>query len=111
MPHLQFKTNTRPGPEAARELSALVASLLEKPQSYVQIVIEPGLLMTFGGTSEPTAFIELSSLGLNEIQAGRCSEKLCAWCQETLSIPPDRVYLRCADHPRALWGWNGNTFA
>ncbi|MEM6884299.1 MAG: phenylpyruvate tautomerase MIF-related protein [Verrucomicrobiota bacterium] len=114
MPLVQFQTNKflsdGGGEAAAQELSALMAELLGKPESYVQVVVEGGKTMSFGGTTEPTAFIQLSSLGLNEEQASTCSKRLSQWMEERFSIDAKRIYIKMADHPRGLWGWNGGTF-
>ncbi|MEM1157057.1 MAG: phenylpyruvate tautomerase MIF-related protein [Verrucomicrobiota bacterium] len=114
MPLIQFQTNqflSDGGASAAsQELSALLAELLQKPESYVQVVVEGGIMMSFGGTTDPTALLQLSSLGLSERQAAECSKRLCRLMEERFSIPAGRVYIKMADHPRKLWGWNGGTF-
>ncbi|NJL44868.1 MAG: hypothetical protein HC922_02185 [Leptolyngbyaceae cyanobacterium SM2_3_12] len=41
-----------------KDLSASLASHLGKPESYVMTAFEPGVPMTFGGTTEPVCYIE-----------------------------------------------------
>ncbi len=114
MPLVQFQTNkflSSGGSEAAAlELSKLIAETLAKPESYVQVVVEGGKTMAFGGTLDPNAFIKLTSLGLDKKKAAEFSKRLCRFVEERFSIPADRVYIKMADHPRAFWGWNGGTF-
>jgi len=114
MPLVQFQTNkflSNGGSEAAAlELSALVAETLGKPEAYVQVVVEGGKTMSFGGSLDPNAFIKLSSLGLDKTQAAAFSKRLCRFAEERFSVSAERVYIKMADHPRAFWGWNGGTF-
>jgi phenylpyruvate tautomerase PptA (4-oxalocrotonate tautomerase family) len=114
MPLVQFQTNKflsdGGGDAAAIEISKLVAEVLEKPEAYVQVVIEGGKTMSFGGTVDPTAFMKLSSLGLDKKKAAEFSKRLCRFAEERFSISQERVYIKMSDHPRALWGWNGGTF-
>lgn len=114
MPHLHFQTSEflseGARDAAALELSKKIAELLSKPESYVQVRIDSGCTMSFGGESGKTAFVELFSLGLKEEDAGRCSAELCSLIEERFSIPASRIYLKMADHPRGMWGWDGQTF-
>lgn len=114
MPLVQFQTNkflSSGGSEAAAlELSKLIAETLNKQEAYVQVVVEGGKTMTFGGTLDPNAFIKLSSLGLKKEIAAGFARRLCHFAEERFSIPADRVYIKMDDHPRAYWGWNGGTF-
>jgi phenylpyruvate tautomerase len=114
MPYLHFQTSVflsdGARDAAASEFSQKVAELLAKPESYVQVRIDGGCTMSFGGETGKTAFVELYSLGLDEEAASECSRELCALIEERFSIPADRVYLKMADHPRGMWGWDGQTF-
>lgn len=114
MPYLHFQTSEfmSEGARAAAcsEFSGKIAELLSKPESYVQVRIESGCTMSFGGETGKTAFVELFSLGLDEATAAACSEALCQLIEERFSIPANRIYLKMADHPRGMWGWDGQTF-
>lgn len=114
MPTLHFQTSEflseGARAAAAREFSQKIADLLSKPESYVQVRIEGGCAMSFGGEMGKTAFVELYSLGLKEEPARMCARELCELIEERFSIPPDRTYIKMADHPREMWGWNGQTF-
>jgi len=114
MPFVQFQTNQpldEGGAEAvALELSKRTAEILGKPESYVQVLVEGAKTISFGASMEPSAFITLNSLGLDQVQAAEFSKLMCSLAEERFSIPADRIYLKMADHPRAFWGWNGGTF-
>lgn len=92
-----------------KSLSALVARELSKPEAYVLIDLKDGCTMSFGGTSEPLAHVQLDSLGFAK-QPAELSATLCAHLQEQLQLEPARIYIKFTDHPRHMYGWNGKTF-
>jgi phenylpyruvate tautomerase PptA (4-oxalocrotonate tautomerase family) len=114
VPTLIIKTNaeitTDDGASLIRRASGEVATLLGKPERYVMVILEPTPLMCFGGDTAPLAYLELKSLGLPEAQTPELSAALCGLLQETLGIPPDRVYIEFASPPRHLFGFNAGTF-
>ncbi|MCD6339500.1 MAG: hypothetical protein J7M29_09010 [Verrucomicrobia bacterium] len=93
------------------ELTDQVAGLLGKPKQFVQIVAETGLPMFFAGTGEPTAFVELRTLGLPPDRISPLTEALCRFLHERVGTPPDRIFINYFDMPRTHWGWNNRTFA
>ena len=114
MPYLKISTNKaiddNSEKDIALEASSLVATILNKPESYVMTEINSGVSMTFGGSTEPLAYLELKSIGLPEEQTATFSGSLCAFIYERLGITPDRIYLEFSDAQRNMWGWNGSTF-
>ena len=114
MPFLRIQTS-KPLDEAeaaslAARASALVAEQLGKPERYVMTSVESNPAMTFAGTSEPLAFLELKSIGLPESITATVSEALCQLvCSET-GTDPARIYIEFTDAPRKMWGWNNGTF-
>ncbi|GAB0147534.1 phenylpyruvate tautomerase MIF-related protein [Marichromatium gracile] len=114
MPTLQLHTNVTVAPERRAELlarlSAAVAELLGKPESYVMVLLDDGCALSFGGSTEPTALLELLSLGLPESETPRHARALCALCETLLGVPERRVYIDFRSPPRHLFGWNGGTF-
>ena len=113
MPYLKIQTNQAVTPDQAQALiskaSNLVASELGKPESYVMVAFPPPVPMLFAGTDEPTAYLELKSIGLPESKTANLSKALCNLMAD-LNISPNRVYIEFADAPRAMWGWDGRTF-
>lgn len=114
MPYLKIQSNQtiEASKQAAllTKASALVATELGKPEAYVMVNIEPTRPMIFAGIDEPTAYLELKSIGLAESQTKPLSAALCQLIQNHLNIAQDRIYIEFTDAPRNMWGWNGSTF-
>ena len=113
MPYLKIQTNQHLDPEQSHTLinkaSKLVASELGKPENYVMVALTPPVPMLFAGSNEPTAYLELKSIGLPESRTADLSMALCNLMAD-LNIDPNRVYIEFADAPRSMWGWDGKTF-
>ena len=113
MPYLKIQTNQTVTPDQAQALiskaSKLVASQLGKPENYVMVALTPPVPMLFAGSNEPTAYLELKSIGLPEPRTAELSKTLCHLMTE-LNISQNRVYIEFTDAPRAMWGWDGKTF-
>ena len=81
MPLLRIQTNAAIDDQTNElllgEASKVVARELGKPESFVMIAVEAATQMMFAGSSSPTAFLELRSIGLNEIAAPSLSQALC----------------------------------
>ena len=73
------------------------------------VSLEGAVPMLFGGTEEPSAFLELRGIGLPPAKAGPLSRLLCGLMESELGIRQDRVYINFADVPPNLWGCNGKT--
>jgi len=114
MPYLKLETNQTLSPESCQQLlknlSQSVAQILGKPEDYVMIGIEASKPMFFAGNSQPTAFIELKSLGLPEAQTTSFSKALCEHIEAQMGIKADRIYIEFSGPARHMWGWNGKTF-
>jgi phenylpyruvate tautomerase PptA (4-oxalocrotonate tautomerase family) len=114
MPLLKIQSNQPVENAAAEQListaSKLVAEQLGKPESYVMVALEPPVPMSFAGSTDPLAYLELKSIGLPQDKTPALSAALCDLMRDSLGIEPGRVYIEFADAPRAMWGWNGGTF-
>jgi phenylpyruvate tautomerase len=114
MPYLRIQTNLPLNKKADRTMlkqaSALVAAELGKPEDYVMVAVQPDTPMSFAGTDDPAAFIELKGIGLPAAKSQRLSQVLSGLVNQHLGIPIDRIFLNFADVPPNLWGWNGDTF-
>ena len=112
MPYIKVQTSkqiTAPE-EFLQKISALTATELEKPESYVMTALEDDMVMTLGGTPEPAAFVELMSIGLTEEETGNLSEVLCAALNQELGLDGDRIYINFHSVSGSMWGWKGSTF-
>ena len=91
-------------------LSQIVAEELGKPESYVMVSLHHNPNMLFAGSSEPLAYCELKSLGLQESQTKNLSYKICKCIEELFYISPRRTYIEFTAPPRCMWGWDSKTF-
>ncbi len=114
MPYMKIDTNLSIDNETLQALLARVSSkvstFLGKPERYVLIHINPGQALSFAGSQEPLAYIELKSIALPSEKTGQLSRELCDFLSDTLSIPPQRIYIEFSDIKRSMWGWNNKTF-
>ena len=114
MPLLKIQTNQELDSQQQNQLlseaSQLVAHELGKPENYVMVTIEPPVPMSFAGSTEPAAYLELKSIGLPESKTKDLSSALCNLIESKTHIGKGRIYIEFADAPRAMWGWNGGTF-
>ena len=97
MPYLKIQTNQNLPVDSARQLakqaSTLVATLLGKPESYVMTSVENNPAMTFAGTDEPLAFLELKSIGLPESITADTSRALCELVSAETAVETTRIYI------------------
>lgn len=114
MPYLMLQTNlVIPLEETTpllENLSEAVAKALGKPESYVMVALADGTPMLFAGSDEPTAYLELKSLGLPDAMTPALSRTLCGLIEQQLEIDQDRIYIEFSSPADHLWGWNGETF-
>ncbi|SDH37790.1 phenylpyruvate tautomerase MIF-related protein [Halanaerobium congolense] len=112
MPFIKVQTNqkVKKEEELLKKLSAEMAEQLGKPESYIMTALEAELKMTFGGSKEKTAFIEVKSIGLKQSMTEELSQFICEFIEQELEIEQDRIYIEFADAPGAMWGWDGGTF-
>lgn len=117
MPLIRIVTSvaaTAQGPTDAllRDLSALLARELGKPESYVMTCLEPAARMTFGGTDGPTCYVEVKNVGtLAPATTARLSAAVTERLAAALGIVPERIYIEFSDARPHMWGHAGDTFA
>ena len=113
MPRLTVQTNIADDKitdDLIRQLSAKVAQLLSKPEQYVAVHVQAGQRLSFGGTHEPAALIELVSIGLPSDQTATISNALMSLLEDNLHIKADRMFLKFNDVAGNMMGWNKGTF-
>lgn len=114
MPYLSIQTNVtvdeNQSPALLKKISASVAEMLGKPESYVMVALESAAPLIFGGSDQPAAYLQLKSLGFPESSTPEFSKFLCELMQSELSVPVERVYIEFSGPPRHMWGWNNKTF-
>lgn len=116
MPLIKVQTSVT-APAAAdvtamlKRLSASLATHLGKPESYVMTAFEPGVAMTFGGTTDPVCYVEIKSVGtMSPAQTQSMSQDFCQQIQQAIGVPANRTYIEFADAKGVMWGWNQSTF-
>lgn len=114
MPLMKLSTSVTLSDEKRNELldslSKILAETIGKPEQYVMVTISTES-MIMSGKKGDSAFADVRSIGgLNRDTNRKIAQRLCLLLKESLSIPPDRVYLNFADVSSGNWGWNGSTF-
>ena len=112
MPFIKVQTNqsVENKEELLKKLSAEMAEKLGKPESYVMTGLDSELTMTFGGSTEKTAFIEVKSIGLSESMTDDLSKFICDFLEKEVGVNKNRVYIQFVDAPGSMWGWDSGTF-
>jgi hypothetical protein len=95
-----------------KDLSARLAQHLKKPEAYVMTCLLPRTRMTFGGTTDPTCFVEIKNIGvLSPELTEKMSGDVCAVLEAALGVPQSRIYIEFCEAKPHLWGHDGGTFA
>jgi phenylpyruvate tautomerase PptA (4-oxalocrotonate tautomerase family) len=112
MPVLKVQTNAVIEDKEAfmQEATALLSKVLGKPAQYIMIIPESGTDMMFAGNREPALFAELKSISLPEDETAAISAELCAFLENSLGVPQNRMYIEFSNAERHMFGWNGGTF-
>lgn len=116
MPLLNIFTSAEPPPPdkadaLLKALSAELAALLGKPESYVMTCLVPRTRMTFGGTTAPACYVEVKSIGrITPDSTKKISAFVCTRLADAIGVPQDRIYLGFEDVAPHLWGHDGDTF-
>lgn len=111
MPILKIQTNQaiKNKPTFKQEASMMIKELLQKPEDYIMVVIQEADML-FAGDDAPCIYTELKSIGLPEQQTKAFSDVICAFFEEQLNVPKNRVYIEFTSTERHMLGWNGKTF-
>ena len=112
MPYLKIQSNTEISDKKIiiDEMTELIKEILGKPDRFIMIAVENKIEMSFAGSDEPTAFVELKSIDLPGNKTAVLSDRICWLLNHQLGIPADRVYIEFSDAPRNMFGWDGATF-
>lgn len=110
MPSLKFETSVTLSQaqeqSLALEISHLSAELLNKPLAVIQVRIESGVTIAFGGKIVPdSAFLGIALIG--EINP-EIKKELPAKFAELFSkygIDPKHIFLNYQETTPAAWGW------
>ncbi|KAL0410271.1 UNVERIFIED_CONTAM: Macrophage migration inhibitory factor [Sesamum latifolium] len=108
MPTLNLFTNVPVDAVVASDIlkdaTKAVAKIIGKPESYVMILVNGGVPISFGGTEEPAAYGELISIGgLGPSVNAKLSATIAEILQTKLSIESSRFYIKFYDSAPILW--------
>ncbi len=111
MPFINVRTSLPAVADAdglLKELSAALAQQTGKPEMYVMTLLETGVPMTFAGSSEPCAYVEIKSIG--SLRPPAMTASFGELIEARTGIPAQRIYVAFEDVKGSNWGWNGTTF-
>lgn len=117
MPLLQLQTSAQVAPAGdptglLKDLSALLARELGKPEAYVMVSFQHCSQLLFGGTDEPACFAVLKNIGtFTPSQTDKLSALLCAKLSPAFGVPANRIYIEFVDAKPHLWGYDSGTFS
>ena len=91
-------------------LSKAVAGTIGKPEQYVMVTIGQAAIVMSGKAGD-AAFVDIRSIGgLTGDVNRKLSQQVGKLFNDSLGIPPDRIYLNFTEVKAGNWGWNGSTF-
>jgi phenylpyruvate tautomerase len=95
----------------ALALSKDISKLMNKPEAFVQAIVDDDVTIVFGGSAAPSAFVVLRGIGGLSPEVNKTlSKAICARLKESFAIEPGRVYINFENLKGSDWGWNGETF-
>ena len=108
---LSRKLDTPVQERLALDLSSATATILGKPEDYVQVVVSDGAVMTFAGKRvDDSAFVRVYSIGEYKPEACRKLSAEYAALFQKAGVAPARLYINFCVQTGSNWGWNGETF-
>jgi phenylpyruvate tautomerase len=91
-------------------LSNILAQATGKPEEYVMVTLNPTAMLMSGKPGE-AAFVDIRGIGgLSGDVNRQLSQKVCRLLNESLGVPPNRIYLNFTEVDAGNRGWKGNTF-
>jgi phenylpyruvate tautomerase PptA (4-oxalocrotonate tautomerase family) len=91
-------------------LSKTVAETIGKPEQYVMVSASQAAMQMSGNPGD-AAFVDVRSIGgLTHDVNRKLSQKVCKLLNDSIGVPPNRIYLNFSDVEASHWGWNGSTF-
>jgi phenylpyruvate tautomerase len=91
-------------------LSKTLAEITGKPEEYVMVTAGQSAMLMSGKPGD-AAFVDIRGIGgLSGDVNRQLSQKVCRLLNESLGVPPNRIYLNFTEIEAGNWGWKGNTF-
>ena len=111
MPLINLKTSldvSYDHEELLIEFSKEISRLTNKPEHYVMTIIEKNIPMSFAGSTDPCAYVDMKSIG--SLQPREMSQSICNIINKFTGISPSRIYINFVDISADKWGFNSSTF-
>lgn len=113
MPYIATKVTTPLTKETTDRLSAaygkLIALFPGKTERWLMLDFTGDARMTFAGTDEPCAMIEVALFGkADDASYDKMTAAVCDLIEKECAIPGDRIYVKYEEVEH--WGWNGGNF-
>jgi phenylpyruvate tautomerase PptA (4-oxalocrotonate tautomerase family) len=110
MPMIKLHSSKEIPDDLLKELSAIVAETIGKPEKYVMVVTDTAAMMMSGSKGD-AVYAEVKSIGgLSRVVNHEITMKICVLLNDHLGIPQDRIYVTFQSVEPDHWGWNGSTF-
>lgn len=98
--------------EFVHTLSRVLAKELNKPESYLMILVNYANHMAFGGSNAPACYAELKNIGEFTPEATvHLSQLLCTQLSEGLGVAKNRIFIEFSNPAPHLFGFDSETFA
>ncbi len=110
MPTLHIHSNIPPDEDSFTDFTAkateLLSGVLEKNASFIQVVYTRSMI-EFGNQPGPSAFVELTSVDLQQRQVEELVEPLSKLLERNLGFLPPTTYIHFHALDRKHCVWNG----
>lgn len=110
MPSLKFETSAvlseAQEQAIALEISTLAAKLLNKPLAVIQVRVESGVTISFGGEiTQDSAFLGIALIGAIAPETKKELPAKFAELFAKYEINPKRIFLNYQETEPSAWGW------
>ena len=95
--------------ELAKEAMKILSEVIGKPIKYCSSQVFE-TIGGFGGEVEPSAFIDVKSIGGLKGKQKDLSDKFCTIIENKTSIKGDKIYLNFTEFIGENWGFNHKSF-
>jgi phenylpyruvate tautomerase len=114
MPLLKLETTVALSEEKRKallaDLSGVMAETIGKPEEYVMVTVNPAAIFMSGKAGD-AAFVDVRSIGgLSGGVIRKLCQEICRLLNQSLGVPPNRIYLNFREIEAGNWGWDGKTF-
>jgi phenylpyruvate tautomerase len=98
MPYIIISTNATVAPKVGQKLLADIVGLVElhldKPKNVTMARLEGDALVSFAGSLEPSAFVDIRAIGLAPTEARNAlAAAITSLLDEVLAIPGTRTFM------------------